>query len=238
MRKKGLVFCLFLIVMSGVFEKNAQAGIPVIDAATLAQQISSELATVASWASQYGQMVSQLKSLEQQFEQLQQTYNSIQGVRNMGSLVTNPSAMQYLPNDYAKIITDGYGVYKDIMSLNSRLTLSTSSIDPKSQTGQDYQASAKKAATNMAAFQDAYSKAGGRVTDIQALLDKVNNSPDEKDIEDLQAAIQVESAMIQNEMTKLLSLAQLSQAQKDLQAQQDRDICIAKYNNKTIPDGW
>jgi type IV secretion system protein VirB5 len=58
------------------------------------------------------------------------------------------------------------------------------------------------------------------------LLNKVNNAPDEKDIQDLQARIQAEQTLLQNEQIRLASLAQLAQAQRDIATQQAREIRI------------
>jgi type IV secretion system protein VirB5 len=69
------------------------------------------------------------------------------------------------------------------------------------------------------------------------LLDKVNAAPDAKDIADLQARIQVEQVMLQNESNKLQALQQLAAAQRDLQIQQGREISI-KSGKGGLPAGW
>jgi type IV secretion system protein VirB5 len=194
---------------------SAQAGIPVIDGANLAQAIIQ----VQSWAQQYQQMV-------QQIQQMQQQYNSISGIRNMGSLVNNPAARQYLPSDYSTILSQGVGNWQAIYNAAKKFDIGNSSLSGSSDVAQAFQAVAKQAAINRAGAELAYSTASQRFSDIQVLLDKVNNAPDAKDMADLQGRIQAEQVMMQNEANKLQMLQQLASAQRDLQNQQAREISL------------
>ncbi|MCL2524878.1 MAG: P-type DNA transfer protein VirB5 [Betaproteobacteria bacterium] len=192
---------------------SAHAGIPVIDAANLAQAIQQ----VASWAQQYEQMVDQLKQMEQ-------AYENLNGIRNMGSLVNNPLARKYLPAEYQTILSQGVGQWQSIYDAAKKFDMATSSLSASSDAAQAFQQIAKQAAINRATAEEAYKTASQRFDDIQVLLDKVNAAPDAKDIADLQARIQAEQVMMQNEANKLQMLAQLASAQKDLQNQQAREI--------------
>ena len=51
-------------------------------------------------------------------------------------------------------------------------------------------------------------------------MDRINAAPDDKDIQDLQARIQAEQVMMQNETNRLHTLSMLAQAQRDLAMQQ------------------
>ena len=85
---------------------------------------------------------------------------------------------------------------------------------------------AKQAAINRAGAEEGYKTASQRFSDIQVLLDKIDAAPDAKDIADLQARIQAEQVMMQNEANKLVMLQQLASAQRDLQQQQAREISM------------
>ena len=232
MKKRVISYCFGLFLLLACVS-SANAGIPVIDGAAIAQAVISDVETVASWAQQYSQMTSQLSNMTQQLQQMQQTYNSMEGVRGMGNLTTNTSSMQYLPNNYSSL-TNGFGNSSSIVSGNQRVNLANTWIDPNSQTGLDYQSDRNQAGVNAAAAQASFAQASSRISDLTALLGKVNNSPDSKDIADLQAAIQVEQAMIQNENVKLNALIASEKAQEQLQVSRDRDNCMAKYSNNTI----
>jgi type IV secretion system protein VirB5 len=69
------------------------------------------------------------------------------------------------------------------------------------------------------------------------LLEKVNDSPDQKDILDLQTRINAEQLMLQNEQTKLTLMAQLQAARQQTATQQGREMSI-KAMRGPLPSGW
>lgn len=193
----------------------AYAGIPVLDSANLAQAIQQ----VTAWAEQAKQMAAQIKEMEE-------TNRNMSGVRGMGDLANNPASRNYLPSDYQSILNNGVGNWKAIYEAAKIYDIALSSLAANSDTSQAFQQAARQAAINRAAAEEGYLAASQRFAAIQVLLDKVNAAPDAKDIADLQARIQAEQVMMQNEANKLQTLAQLAQAQRDLQAQQAREISI------------
>jgi type IV secretion system protein VirB5 len=203
------------VVLGTTLGGTAHAGIPVIDAANLAQSIQQVLA----WAQQYEQMV-------QQIDQMQQAYNNLSGVRGMGSLANDPASRQYLPDEYETILRDGVGRWEAILEAARKLEITSTTLAEDSDTAKAFVQVAKQAAINRAGAEEAYKMASQRFSDIQVLLDRVNNAPDAKDIADLQARIQAEQVMMQNEANKLQLLAQLASAQRDLQNQQAREISM------------
>lgn len=203
------LFGTFALVLGLTMGNAANAGIPVIDAANLAQAVQQ----VSAWAQQYNQML-------QQYQQMQQQYNSLNGSRGMASLVNNPALRQYLPPNYQTILNNGYGNSAAIRSAAKVFGTDNTSLDPTSAESKAFEANANQAAINRATAEDGYAQASQRFATIQVLLDKVNNAPDAKDIADLQARIQAEQVMQQNEQTKLMMLGQLAQAQRDLANQQ------------------
>lgn len=184
-------------------------GIPVIDRSNLAQAVQQ----VTAWGNQARQMV-------QQIQQLQREYDSLNGIRNMGDLVNNPRARQYLPADYQSIISNGVGQWQSIMNAAKQFDVAASSLAANSQSAQAFSQIAKQAAINRAAAEEGFRQASERFAQIQVLLDKVNDAPEAKDIADLQARIQAEQVMMQNEANKLAMLGQLAQAQRDIAMQQ------------------
>lgn len=217
----------FLVVLSlGLVWNPAHAGIPVIDAANLAQAVQQVLA----WAQQYQQMM-------EQYQQMQQAYNNLNGVRNMGDLVNDPQTRKYLPDEYQEILTNGVGQWEAIRNAARKFDIADSGLSASSDAAQAFEQSAKQAAINRASAEEAYEAASKRFGDIQVLLDKVNSAPDAKDIADLQARIQAEQVMVQNEANKLQMLAQLAQAQKDLHNQQVNEISM-KSSRGAMPAGW
>jgi type IV secretion system protein VirB5 len=204
-----------LVGVGLLMSMNAQAGIPVIDATNLAQQVQQ----VVAWGKQYLQM-------EQEFEKLQQTYNSLNGVRGMASLVNNPALRKYLPSNYQEILNNGYGNYQAIRQASKLAGIEDTNLDPNSDIANAFESNANQVAINRALAEEGYKQASNRFDAIQVLLDKINDAPESKDIADLQSRIQAEQVMMQNEQTKLMMLSQLAQAQRDIAQQQSKEIVI------------
>lgn len=198
---------MFALVV-GFSATPAHAGIPVIDVANLAQAVQQ----VVAWGQQYQQMV-------QQYQQLQAQFNSLNGSRGMASLVNNPQLRKYLPSDYQTILNNGYGNWQSIRNSAKVFDVNQTGLGSTTDTYKAYEANAKQAALNRATSEEGYKQASDRFDTIQVLLDKVNDAPDAKDMADLQARIQAEQVMMQNEQVKLAMLSQLAQAQRDLAIQ-------------------
>ena len=220
------------------FGSQAHAGIPVIDGANLANSVQQ----VIAWGKQYTQMVKQITQLQDQITQAQQTFNSLNGIRGMAGLVNNPALRTYLPPDWNQAMNvishpAAYaglsGSVTAIRDAAKLLDIASTNIDPASDTGRAFQAAQNQAATNRALGEAGYKAASDRISTIQVLLDKVNDAPDQKDILDLQARIQAEQAMVQNENVKLAVMAQLQQAQRDIQDQQSREIIMKSTRSPT-----
>lgn len=154
--------------------------------------VAQEVTQIISWALQYQQMA-------EEFQQLEETYRSLNGARGMEELVNNPEIRKYLPEDYAGVLQQGYGNWLELRQLLES-TEGNKSIYDKTR---------DKLAIDEAMTQEAYRQASKRIQDIQVLLDKLKDTPDAKDIADLQGRIQAEQAMIQNERVKLSMLQSL-----------------------------
>jgi len=202
------------------------SGIPVIDGANLAQAIQQ----LTAWSKQYQQMVEQIQSM-------QRAYENVSGIRNMGDLVNNPTLRQYLPAEYQQILSQGVGQWEAIRNAAKTFDIAFTSLSASSDAAKAFEQVANQAAINRATAEEAYNTASQRFSDIQVLLDKVNSAPDAKDVADLQARIQAEQVMMQNEANKLQMLSQLSSAQRDLQSQQIREIRM-KSSQGPMPEGW
>ena len=73
-----------------------------------------------------------------------------------------------------------------------------------------------------------YDGAQSRLDNINTLISKINTSTDPKAIQDLQARIGAEQALVSNESTKLQMVSQLSRSEEKLvdekRKQMNRDI--------------
>lgn len=169
--------------------------------------IAKETTQIASWIAQYAQMV-------QEYNQLVEEYRSLNGIRGMASLVNNPQLRRYLPDEYKNILSQGYG---DWQALRSALDNPVGSVKlDKFRRDQ--------LAIDEAMTLESYKQASRRFGDIQVLLDKINDAsiPDAKDMLDLQARIQAEQVMMQNEASKIAMMKNLQEIQKQKMQEQAR----------------
>ena len=77
------IFRTLALVLGLVVGSHAKAGIPVLDAANLANSVQQ----VIAWGQQYQQMIQQLTELRNQYAQLQTTYQSMTGGRGLATLL-------------------------------------------------------------------------------------------------------------------------------------------------------
>ena len=169
--------------------------------------IATETTQLASWAAQYAQMI-------QEYNQLVEEYRSLNGIRGMAGLVNNPQLRRYLPDEYRNILSQGYGDWQALRSI----------IDNPLGSTNLHKRRRDQLAIDEAMVLEGYKQASRRFSDIQVLLDKINDTsiPDAKDMQDLQARIQAEQVMMQNESSKLAMLKTLQDIQQRKISEQGR----------------
>lgn len=216
--KKLLAGLAFSALASSSF-----AQIPVTDAASIARQTAGQIETIAKWKLQYDQMVSQI-------DQQKQQYQSVTGTRNLGNIMNNPALRDYLPNDwqgvYDSVRGGGYsglsGRGASVYNANKVFDSCLSATAGEQRTA--CEARAVKASQDKGFALDAYDKAKGRITQIDQLMAKINDTSDPKAIAELQGRIAAEQANIQNEQTKLQLYAMVAAAEDKVQAQRQREM--------------
>ncbi|ELK4815207.1 P-type DNA transfer protein VirB5 [Pseudomonas aeruginosa] len=206
-----------------IFGNHAQAQIPVTDGASIAQQIAAQVETIAKWKMQYDQMTSQINQMKQQYE-------SLTGSRGLGNILNNPALRDYLPSDwqgvYDAVKSGGYsglsGRAQSIYEANKAFDACMVFKLVDQRTACEVQA--VKGAQDKAFALDAYDKAKSRLSQIDQLMAKINDTPDPKAIAELQGRIAAEQAMIQNEQTKLQMYQMVAAAEDRLQEQRQREL--------------
>ncbi|EFB0286291.1 MULTISPECIES: P-type DNA transfer protein VirB5 [Xanthomonas] len=217
-------FSVSLVLAAGIAMSSAAfAQIPVTDGASIAQQVAAQVETIAKWKMQYDQMTSQINQMKQQYE-------SLTGSRNLGQILNNSALRDYLPNDwqgvYDAVKSGGYsglsGRALSIYEGNKAFDACAHFKVADQRTA--CEAQAVKGAQDKAFALDAYDKAKSRLTQIDQLMAKINDTPDPKAIAELQGRIAAEQAMIQNEQTKLQMYQMVAAAEDRLQEQRQREL--------------
>jgi hypothetical protein len=225
-----VVGTLMVLVMGMSMSAPARAGIPVIDAANLAQQIQQ----VMSWVQQFKQMA-------QQITQLQQAYAAITGGRGMEALMPMSNlARNYLPEDYSELanVMNNASVTYSGMATQVRGIMNTHAVLSKGQvggmTGQAQQVinlGRQSAALLETISREAQRNSSQRMNAQQQLITAIGGASDDKAIQDLQGRIAAEQAMLTADQTKLQAMYQLAQAQELQRQQMTREVSIAQIGN-------
>lgn len=187
-------------------------GIPVIDQTAIAKQIESIV-----------QLKSQLDALNQQIDQAQQLYGSLNKITDMAdvaSLLNNPAIRRALPPDFKTVESlfagQGTGVFENSATkfLDSNSTYRTDADDFYAQELSRMQ---NQNAGQMSLGEQIYDAATKRIDGIDQLRQKISSAADAKDIADLQARLQAESAFLQTDVLRMqgLQMIQSAQAQVD-----------------------
>lgn len=217
-------FSVSIVLATGIAMSSAAfAQIPVTDGASIANSIQQQIETIAKWKMQYDQMTSQINQMKQQYE-------SLTGSRNLGQILNNAALRDYLPNDwqgvYDAVKSGGYSglsgraqsIYEANKAFDACMVFKL--VDQRTAC----EAQAVKGAQDKAFALDAYDKAKSRLTQIDQLMAKINDTPDPKAIAELQGRIAAEQAMIQNEQTKLQMYQMVAAAEDRLQEQRQREL--------------
>ena len=203
----------------------AQAGVPVIDVANLAQAIQQ----VISWGQQ-------LEGMVQQYQQLQSTYNSLTGPRGMQSLV--PIALtqrNYLPATYAQlqgVMNGSSAAYGPLAaqvqsSVQSNAVLTGTQVSNLSPSAQAFLNQSRRSAATLAMLsQQTQSSASNNFSTLQGLISALGSTQDTKASADLSGRIQSEQVMTQTNQIKTDALYQTVQAQQLQNAQTARELAV------------
>lgn len=186
----------------------AAQGIPVIDQASILKEIE----TIA-------QLKSQLDRLDQQLQQAQQLYGSLNKLTDMADVagvLNDPSIRKALPGDFASIERllqgSGSGAFADSASrfLTENSTYRTDADDFYAQ---ELTRAQKQNAGQMTLGQQIYDAATKRIDGIDELREQISTAKDAKEIADLQARLQAETAFLQTDVLRMQALGMVQRAQ-------------------------
>jgi type IV secretion system protein VirB5 len=205
------------------FSPRAQAQWAVIDVGAIAQLIQ-EVATLQQ----------QLATAEQQLNQAQQQFQSTTGQRGMQNLLTGINR-NYLPTTWSQLPTALAAPIQATVNSNAVLTSQqVAALSPAEQ--QQLNAARGNAALLQVTTQQAYSTTSSRFASVQQLINAIPAATDQKGILELQARIQAELGMLQNDSTKLNVLYQAAQAQEWARRQSASEQVIAGVGNlRSLP---
>lgn len=212
-------WCVAVITCIAALPVYAQ-GVPVIDAKA-----------AANFLQQFAMMDNQLSTAKNTLQQAEQLYQGMSGSRGMGDILNNPELRNYLPVEW-QAVYDMYGDQVFDILKSEELT----------GTYEEMQARVEARtpgiiATNKVIGMRGLEGSRERLNQIDNLMRQINETPDQKSIQELQARIAIEQATIQNELVRVQLISQLQQAEQRL-AEEQRDTLsleVFKSTNTGMP---
>jgi type IV secretion system protein VirB5 len=209
MSTRKVQLSLLCLVASSALLPAAHAQWAVIDAPALAQLIQQVETTEQ-----------QLATARAQLLQAKQALQTTTGVRGMEQLLSG-TIRNYLPPDWQQVTaalqgSNGYGnLSADVQNLiAANAVLSPQRLATLPSSGQQLvQGERQWSAMQQALAHQALANASNRFAAMQALIAAISTAADQKGILDLQARINAELGMLQNEQTKVQLLNQSALAQ-------------------------
>lgn len=204
-----------------------------------AQWAVVDVGAIAQLVQQVNTMRQQLETTRDQLQQARDTLDSMRGGRGMEQLLAG-TARNYLPPDWQQLAavldqaSAGYGALgaelQRLINANAILTpQQIAALSPAERS--QLEAARRSAALLQALTREALSATSRRFDSIQQLIDAIPQASDQKAILDLQARIQAEQGMLQNEATKLGVLYQTAQAEEWARKQRVREQAIASIGS-------
>ena len=204
-----------VLIAVGAGNVHAQ-GIPVIDVANLIQTVQ-----------QVVNDITQISNQVQQITQLQNQLNSINGIRNLGNVFNNPMLRNYVPAEaytYLNAVnTSGYTGLNTTARALRDAGMVYNCMDLVGAARTSCQAALAQPYQHKGLLQDAMTSAAGRLTQITALMDQINATTDQKSVQEIQARIGAENALLAHEVSQVQMLHGMADSEERIARSRERE---------------
>ncbi len=222
--KRNILAAMGLILGVVLGWTPAQAQFAVIDVGAITQLIA-----------QVRQLENALQVAQQNLAQAQQAYAAITGGRGMQLLLSGVNRY-YLPATWGELMGaqngagGAYGALgSDVTSTVQRNAILTPTNTQNYSAAENSQLTARRSsiALQEALTRQELANVSQRFAAIQTLINAIPTAQDEKGVLDLQARIQVEQGMLENENSKLHVLYEAAQSQSQTERERADEQAIA-----------
>jgi type IV secretion system protein VirB5 len=178
------------------------------------------------------QLQQALQIAQASLNQAQQAYLAITGPRGMQTLLAG-TVRNYLPANWAQLLSGAGVLGADVAATLTRNAILTPDITGTFSPAETAALKARRsaAALNEALARQELANVSDRFASIQLLINAIPTATDEKAVLDLQARIQSEQGMLQNENSKLHVLYQAAQSQAQTAQQRADEQAIQDIGN-------
>lgn len=191
-------------------------GIPVIDVANLAQTIQQVINDITAIDNQV-----------QQIMQLQRQFDSLNGFRGLGQVLNNPLLRNYVPAEAFKVVnavnTAGYGGLNATAKVLRDLSMVYNCMDVPEADRTRCQSRLAMPYQHKGLLQDAMKSAAGRLAQISGLMDEINGTDDQKAVQEIQARIGAENALLAHEMSQVQMLQGMADSEERIARSRERE---------------
>jgi type IV secretion system protein VirB5 len=218
----------------------AKAGIPVIDAANLAQSILN----IVQWGQQQLQMVTTIQNQVSQIQNQTTQIARITGTRNMGQVFNSPQLQTIVPTNVGTVMTNittqGFNGLTNPAQALRTASMIYNCLDLQGAQRTSCQGPLSINSQAQAYQNNALQIASQRVQEIQNIQQQINTTTDPMAINQLQAALQAETAQVANDQNRLVvANAQMATAQAAAaQAETERNLKMMIQNAPSTATGF
>jgi type IV secretion system protein VirB5 len=205
------------VVAGSLSAGSARAtGIPVVDIANLIQTILQVLNDVTEISNQV-----------QQIMQLEDQLKSINGIRNLGNVFNNPTLKNYVPAEaytYLNAVnTSGYSGLSATAKALRDVGMVYNCMDLAGTARTSCQAALAQPYQQKGLLQDAMKSAAGRLSQIQSLMGQINATSDQKAVQEIQARIGAENALLAHEVSQVQMLQGMADSEERIARSRERE---------------
>ncbi|MFG6433012.1 type IV secretion system protein [Roseateles sp. LYH14W] len=198
-------------------------GIPVIDVANLVQTVQQVMNDITEITNQ----VQQINNQVQQINQLRSQLTSINGVRNLGKVFHDLALTNYVPAEVYTLFNDvnssGYSGLNATAKALRDANMIYNCADRSSSDRTACQAALAQPFQHKGLLQDAMKAAAGRLSQIQSLMGQINATNDQKSVQEIQARIGAENALLAHEVSQVQMLQGMADSEERIARAQDRE---------------
>jgi type IV secretion system protein VirB5 len=191
-------------------------GIPVVDIANLLQTVLQVLNDIT-----------EIQNQVQQIRQLENQLRSLNGVRNLGDILNNPMLRNYVPAEAYTVLnavnTAGYGGLSATARSLRDIGMVYNCMDLSGSARTTCQAALAQPYQHKGILQDAMKSAAGRLSQINALMTRVNATEDQKAVQEIQARIGAENALLSHEVSQVQMLQGMADSEERIARSRDRE---------------
>ena len=204
------------VVGTSIAMSSHAGGIPVIDVANLAQTLQQVINDITK-----------IQNQVQQITQLQQQLASINGARNLGNVMNNAALRNYVPAEAYTVVnavqSSGYGGLNNTARALRDAAMVYNCMDLAGTARTACQAALAQPYQTKGLLQDAMKSAAGRLSQIQGLMDQINLTSDQKAVQEIQARIGAENALLAHEVSQIQMLQGLADSDERIARSRERE---------------